>query len=365
VGPITNLTGADLQVEEAEFRPHRVVYKYIPPDSCALAERCVGGPGWRRLLQFSTADRNTGGKNLEIGLVDYFIDGGGTPLSDHHIFEYSACHHHYHFTHYGEFSFGGDEATTVKRGFCLQSTGRFSNNEVSPLHNPYGDCHFQGIAAGWVDQYKIGLDCQWIDVTAVDTSQGPVTRSLRFTSNPDGFLCEGTPVLDAQGNPVFEPTEFRTDAGETVDRPGCNFAAEWSANNTAMYDVTLPPDGESSVTAPCLTGRLGPLRNCGFATPADPMSCAPGSSVSLRCTIAAGAAPQVTRVCEWSAVLGIGIPCTYEASLVTATVGEEGTDVRFACPPARSATEPGGSYAVFTAPVFEEDALAPVSCTPR
>ena len=24
---------------------HRVVYRYVPPDSCTLVERCVGGPG--------------------------------------------------------------------------------------------------------------------------------------------------------------------------------------------------------------------------------------------------------------------------------------------------------------------------------
>src|SRR5262249_41875101 len=58
VGRITNINGADLQLIESEFHRNRVVYKYIPASSCAVTEGCVGAPGWRRLLQFSTSDVN-------------------------------------------------------------------------------------------------------------------------------------------------------------------------------------------------------------------------------------------------------------------------------------------------------------------
>ena len=107
------------------------------------------------------------------------------------FFEYSECHHHFHFTHYGDFYYA-DEALTAKMGFCLVSTERTSNNELQ-FHSilPYDSCTFQGVAVGWADQYKIGPECQWVDVTHIDTTRRPVTELLSFSSNPDGFLCEG------------------------------------------------------------------------------------------------------------------------------------------------------------------------------
>src|SRR5262249_34708811 len=158
--------GADMQVVEREFRENRIIYRYIEPNACEVQEKCVSGTGWRRLLQFSTTDENIGNRTLDIGAVDYYLSGSQTLNDKYHIFEYSSCHQHYHFTHYGEFALGTNghnEATTSKRGFCLQATDRFSNHEQSPLHNPYGGCDYQGVEVGWVDQYKAGLPCQWID----------------------------------------------------------------------------------------------------------------------------------------------------------------------------------------------------------
>nr|MBA3453963.1 hypothetical protein [Deltaproteobacteria bacterium] len=200
VGEITNPTGSDLELIEDEFRQHRVVYRYIPQDSCTLVEQCVGAPGWRRLLQFSTSDKNTGTKTLDIGPVDYYLSGQNGYLDEWGIFELSACHQHYHFKHYGDFHFGPE--IERKNGFCLQSTARVMNHEQGPLTNAYGGCDYQGVEASWADQFKAVLECQWVDVTTIDTSNKEVTHPLSFTSNPDGFLCEGTPILDAQGNPV-------------------------------------------------------------------------------------------------------------------------------------------------------------------
>ena len=83
------------------------------------------------------------------------------------MFEYSTCHQHYHFSHYGKFSLGfGNQHFVSKRAFCLESTSRYANNETTPLTHPYS-CHFQGIEAGWGDDYIAGIDCQWIDVSSV------------------------------------------------------------------------------------------------------------------------------------------------------------------------------------------------------
>jgi hypothetical protein len=375
VGPITNDAGADLQVITEEFESHRVTYRYIPPDSCTLVEQCVGAPGWRRVLQFSTADKNTGTETVDIGGVDYFSEDGGTDgdtqPETHNAFEWSACHHHWHFTHYGEFDYGdGGAPGNHKRGFCLQSTTRSLNIETSPTHNPYGDCTYQGIAQGWGDEYKIGLDCQWIDVTDYDTSQAPYTSALQFTSNPDGFLCEGTPVLDDAGEQVWEPTAFTTEAGAVVDRPKCNFWPPWFANNHDQYDVTVPTSGNGFVTTACVLGEIGPVRNCGFAlAPANNLlACTPGAASTLKCSVPAGSTPQVARVCESSIALQSGTACKFNEALANGIVeaaadgGVSTVSIPFTCPASRDTVEVGGKYSLYTAPVLTDDAPQTVTC---
>ena len=363
---VTHPNGADLAVISEGLDNNRLIYRYIPEDSCAIAEGCVGGPGWRRLLQFDASVKNLGGKALDIGDVDYFISGAGTTLGDHNVYEFSACHQHYHFTHYGKFSYGsGSEQTGQKKAFCLQSTARYSNNESSPLVNPYGSCDYQGIEAGWGDDYGAGLDCQWIDVTAVDTSAGPVTQSLAFASNPDQFLCEGTPVLDADGHPTFEPTTFTTAKGEPVDRPKCDFVSAWDANNFGSRDVTIPPTG-GFVTAPCTRGQVGPLRDCGFTEQTDAASlltCTPGAKIELTCGVADAAAPQVLRVCERSAALGVGVACTFRDALANTIVSGAALSVSLTCPAARDATETGGLIALYAQPLLDGDPAQNISCT--
>jgi hypothetical protein len=366
VGAVSNPSGADLEVVGAELGVNHLIYRYIDENSCALAEQCVTGTGWRRLLMFNASEKNTGTEPLNIGDVDYFIDDPDNPTSNanHHIYEYSACHDHYHFSHYAAFTYGDDPNLGAKRAFCLQSVARYSNNENSPTWSPYNDCAFQGISEGWGDQYNAGIECQWLDVTTVDTSAGPVTQPLGYRSNPDGFLCEGNPVLDENEQPVWEPTEFTTADGDTVDRPQCSFMSEWDGNNYAELDITLPLPGEAMLTEPCTRGQLGRLRNCGFALQPTLGTCA-AATFDLSCTVPAGSPPQTVRVCEASAVLGAGIACNTFDALAASDV-EELTPLTLTvpCPAPRDAAEPGGLYAIYTAPSFTEDAAVPVTCTP-
>ena len=133
----------------------KVLYRYIDGNSCTLTEKCVGAPGWRRLLEFSSINWNLGTKTMAIGKIDYNLSGMITgPLAMHNVYEFSACHMHYHFMHYGSFTFGDQPTPNSKRGFCLQSTDRLSNNESSPLNQPYWTCDNQGIEAGWADNYS-------------------------------------------------------------------------------------------------------------------------------------------------------------------------------------------------------------------
>ena len=365
VGKVETSTGADLAVVGDELNVNRVTYRYITPQACSLAEQCVGGTGWRRLLQFNASEKNVGTEAVNIGDVNYYIDDAlsDNPNANHHVYEYSACHNHYHFNHFATFTYGEDPNLGSKRAFCLESVARYSNHEASPTWSPYNDCSFQGISQGWGDQYNAGIECQWVDVTTIDTSRGPVTKPLGLKSNPDQFLCEGKPVLDDNGDPVWEATEFKTEEGETVDRPKCDFVKNADANNYEERDVTLPVPGEGMVTEPCTRGQIGPKRNCGYTYDAQLSSCPPGETVHLICSTPRGAEPQALRICEGSAALGAAVACTDADALTTALPTSEGVEVSFKCPEKRDELELGGSYGLYYGAIWPEDETAPVTCT--
>jgi hypothetical protein len=118
------------------------------------------------------------------------------------------------------------------------------------------------------------------------------------------------------------------------------------------------------LTEPCTRGQLGRLRNCGFALQPTLGTCA-AATFDLSCTVPAGSPPQVVRVCEASAVLGAGVACNTFDALVASDV-EDGAPLALTvtCPAPRDAAEPGGLYAIYTAPSFPEDESVPVTCTP-
>jgi hypothetical protein len=340
---------------------NRIVYKYVPPGHCALAEECVGGPGWRRLLAFDSIDHNVGSAPLFIGPVDYSVEGLGGELIDNNVYTLSECHQHFHFQHYGDFSFSAEGTAAVqKNGFCLESTGRLSNHEGSPLHHPYS-CWNQGVAPGWVDLYAAGLTCNWIDLTGVD-SAGGIEGTLEFRSNPDGFLCEGTLVTDDAGDQMWEPTDFETEDGDPVNRPVCDEAAGTDGNDVGAIAIEVPAVG-GLMSSPCGDAQeLGALRNCDF-TPAPAIACTPGAEVTLSCTGGDVEHPQAVRVCETSAVLGSGVDCFYRDALATAVAdGGAPVDVTFTCPEERDDDEPGGEFQVYLAPLFAPDGPVDVTC---
>jgi len=355
--------GADLEVIGEGLDNRRIIYRYIGADSCAMAENCVSGLGWRRLLQFDASIKNVGKDALHIGDVNYFLDAPDTLLASHNIFVYSACHEHYHFAHYGAFELDAGGATLGnKQAFCVQSTARYANNETSPLTHPYGSCDYQGIQAGWGDDYGAGIECQWVDVSDVAPST-PVSAQLDFKLNPDQFLCEGSPVLDADGEPVFEDSGFRTGTGLSVDRPECKFRANWDANNEDSRSLTIYPTG-SFVTDPCTRGQIGPVRDCGFETGAGGpprLDCTPGSTLNLRCSILSGTAPAIVRVCEYSEKWQTGVACVYRDALANGLIDGDAVDLEVTCPEARDAIEVGGHVALYSAPALPGDEVE-VSC---
>jgi hypothetical protein len=127
--------------------------------------------------------------------------------------------------------------------------------------------------------------------------------------------------------------------------------------------VTLEHEG-TSVTKPCSSVALGPLRECGWSEAQDNLTCVPGDPVQLSCTVADPMLPQVVRVCERSMVLDAGLACTFFGSLSSSLVGQGGVTLSFTCPPARDPAEPGGAYTLYTAPAYPADATQAVTCTP-
>jgi hypothetical protein len=364
IGAFTKPDASDLEPIADALENHWLVYRYIAEDSCAIAEDCVGGPGWRRLLMFDASAKNVGGADMNIGFVDFLHEGLGSELIEHNVFEYGACHQHYHFRFYGDFRYGTeDEQVGNKQAFCLQTTQRYFNNEGTSLTTPYGSCTYQGISAGWGDDYMAGLDCQWIDVTDVDVPGDSATHPLSFEMNPDGFLCEGDPVTDDEGNQVFEPTMLVTEQGEPIDRPACDQAEGWDTNNLAQRDVEISRVG-SFIQDPCPAGALGHRRDCGFTGGTTPVSCTAGETVTLACQVSAGTAAHVARFCEVSDALGTGVACAYRESVASAIVTDTPVEIAFPCPMVRDAAGASGGYSMYTAPVYGADAAGQVTCVP-
>ncbi len=382
IGEVTTADYPDLKVFGDDLEDHRLEYIYFPSNACAIQEGCVGGSGWRRVLRFSATIHNVGGQQLHIG-----------PVMAHdlanNVFVYDACHDHYHYEGFGEFYLGTAD-NAAKQAFCIESTSRFSNNEFSPLVHNY-TCTFQGIEAGWVDEYGAGLDCQWLDVTDIIDSSAEAATSTRSVQavtlplglhvNADRFLCEGTPTTDEEGNRLWEPTGRFTERGAPINRPACDFFDGWDANNIAERPVTIPPSG-SFVTQPCRHGQIGPLRNCGFTElpfpifipdevadeeeeperPVVGFPCTPGQQVTLSCELPQNAPAQTLRVCETSVGLQVGTACLHQNALANQLFTGAG-EVSFTCPLPRDENEPGGGYALYVSPLLGNGATTPISCS--
>ncbi len=353
VGTITNHNGVDVNVVLPDLvEENRFIFRYFTADSCEVAEGAIDHAGWRKLLTFSASVRNDGTRSLDLGDVT----DPNNPYVKSHVFEFSQCHGHNHFSHYGNFLYNGAPGT--KRAFCLEDTSRYHNDEVTSLAPEHQSCVTQGMTRGWGDEYQFGLPGQWVDVTDVDSTD---PHALTFDANADHFLCEGVPVLSSTGEPIFDPTSFVSEAGFPVSRVRCNMPANWHAGNVGTTTASIAADG-SFVTEACKRGQEGPLRSCGFKARTQQHSCVAGTAVTLTCR--SPGAPQVLRVCERSEKLGVGAACTVGDSVANVLVDPTETTIRFTCPAVRDAANPTtGGYATYDAPVNAGGTHAKPTCT--
>lgn len=145
----------------------------VGPTNCYIAEGCLTGYGTRRLIRFTTHIKN-------IGNQDYFI---GAPSTVGNQFTYDACHGHWHYVGYAEYLLYDQNYQPVeagyKNGFCVLDL------ECSGGGMAKFGCSNMGITAGCGDIYSSGLDCQWIDITDVDTGKYTLVVRVNWDRSPD------------------------------------------------------------------------------------------------------------------------------------------------------------------------------------
>lgn len=144
------------------------------PSACAVGDGCTS-PGQRRLLRMTSYTQNIGPDDLHLG----------DPTTNS-LFEFDACHGHYHLKSYLGFRLlttTGTVAASTKSGFCLLDSIRWST--TASLTAKY-NCTDQGMQAGWGDIYQSTLDCQYVDVTDVPPGQ----YILELHVNPAGVIAE-------------------------------------------------------------------------------------------------------------------------------------------------------------------------------
>ena len=175
---------------------------------CYVNEGCLAGYGNRRLIRFTTHIRN-------IGDLDYYI---GTPDSSNSQFVWDPCHQHWHYVGYAEYllfdQFDQQVQVGFKNGFCVLDL------ECSGGGTGKYNCGDMGITAGCGDIYDAGLNCQWIDVTDVDTGNYTLVVRVNWDRSPDklghyerSYANNWAQVCirlyyDTAGNKIFDTLAF-------------------------------------------------------------------------------------------------------------------------------------------------------------
>ena len=179
----------DLRINRYMLRNSiEVTLRTFSADECAVIERCVPGPGTRKILKFDASIINIGAGDLRIG----------NPASRSNLFHFSECHGHYHMKGFSSYELLNSSGTVVRRsrkqGFCLRDDRQYLANAPAGKFN----CDNQGITRGWQDVYDKSLDCQFLDVTGVR----PGRYTLRVTVNPQQVLRESNYGNNAVSVPV-------------------------------------------------------------------------------------------------------------------------------------------------------------------
>ncbi len=173
-GPSPLCPAPDLEVVQSELEATMAIDNLtVTANNCYIGEGCLTGYGTRRLIRFSTHIKN-------IGNQDYFI---GSPDASPDQFVYDECHGHYHYKGYAEYILYNQNYQPLqsgfKNGFCVLDLECDGGGSAK-----YG-CGNMGISAGCGDIYSSDLDCQWIDITDIDTGKYTFVIRVNWDRSPD------------------------------------------------------------------------------------------------------------------------------------------------------------------------------------
>lgn len=196
----------DLEVSDKLAQQWVVRDEHLSANACSVIEGGVE-PGLRRLVRFTVTINNRGD-------ADVFI---GDPNDPKHVdlFEFAACHHHYHFKNYAVYELidprSGYKWRAAKAGFCMLDTDPLPTADGNEPPRPpqflncgaIGVAGYQGISHGWSDTYRFYLGGQFFVLDGGD-GQPPVPPGkyiIRVTVNPPFVAKKGEacPYKDTNG----------------------------------------------------------------------------------------------------------------------------------------------------------------------
>ena len=147
----------------------------IEAATCSVVEGCLTGYGTRDLIRFTTHIKN-------IGTSDYYI---GSPTTQPSQFSFGNCHGHAHYSGYAEYIMYNEAGTAIpvgfKNGFCVLDL------ECGDGGTAQFGCSNMGISRQCGDIYNSGLDCQWMDITEIDTGRYTMVVRVNWDNSPDAM----------------------------------------------------------------------------------------------------------------------------------------------------------------------------------
>lgn len=170
-------SGPDLTIVQSQFLGSLSIGTVVAGQGdCRVVENCLNGYGTRTVINFDTYIKN-------IGDQDYYI---GTPGSNPGQFTYNNCHGHAHYEGYAEYRLYKPNGQMIpigfKNGFCVLDFDGCPDGGTAKY-----SCGNMGISKQCGDIYSAGLDCQWIDITDVDTGNYVMATKVNWDQSPDAL----------------------------------------------------------------------------------------------------------------------------------------------------------------------------------
>lgn len=166
--------GPDLTIVESAI-VNSLEIRQEAATACMVDEGCMNGFGDRTVLAFDTHIKN-------IGDLDYYV---GNPTDNPDQFTFQNCHGHAHYEGYADYILHKPTGESIpighKNGFCVMDL------ECSDGGTAQYGCSNMGISKQCGDIYAKYLDCQWIDITDVDTGEYILAVKVNWDQSPDAL----------------------------------------------------------------------------------------------------------------------------------------------------------------------------------